>query len=86
MTDTKNADNAKDFEVGSGYAYYVFGLLFLMYVFDYIDRMVIASLFPYLKADWGLTDIQCGWLATIVTLTMTIFVFPVSLPIPPRCC
>jgi len=79
MADTKNSDNAKDFEVGTGYSYYVFGLLFMMYVFDYIDRMVIASIFPYLKIDWGLTDTQCGWLATIVTLMMTLFVFPVSL-------
>lgn len=79
MADTKKSDGTKDFEVGTGYSYYVFGLLFLMYVFDYIDRMVIASLFPYLKVDWGLTDTQCGWLATIVTLMMTVFVFPVSL-------
>ncbi|MCP4753379.1 MAG: MFS transporter [Proteobacteria bacterium] len=69
----------KQFKVSRGYAHYVFFLLFLMYAFDYIDRQVIASLFPYLKADWGLSDTQCGWLASIVTLTMTLFVFPVSL-------
>ena len=68
----------KQFEVSRKYAHYVFGLLFAMYIFDYIDRMVVASLFPYLKADWGLTDTECGWLASIVTLTMTVFVFPVS--------
>jgi MFS family permease len=71
--------DVKGFDVSRGYSYYVFSLLFLLYTFDYIDRMVVASLFPYLKADWGLTDTECGWLASIVTLTMTIFVFPVSL-------
>lgn len=71
--------DVKEFDVSRGYAYYVFSLLFLLYTFDYIDRMVVASLFPYLKTDWGLTDTECGWLASIVTLTMTIFVFPVSL-------
>lgn len=79
MSDAKPSESARDFEVSPGYAYYVFGLLFLMYVFDYIDRMVISALFPYLKAEWGLTDTQCGWFASIVTITMTLFVFPVSL-------
>lgn len=69
----------RDFEVTRGYANYVFLLLFLLYMFNYVDRMVVASLFPYLKVEWGLTDTQCGWFASIVTLMMTIFVFPVSL-------
>ena len=79
MAGGKAVAGAQDFQVTRGYAYYVFTLLFLLYLFDYVDRMVVASLFPYLKADWGLTDTQCGWLASIVTLMMTIFVFPVSL-------
>lgn len=73
------AESTQDFQVTGGYAYFVFTLLFLLYLFDYVDRMVVASLFPYLQADWGLTDTQCGWLASIVTLFMTIFVFPVSI-------
>ncbi len=32
-----------------GYSFYVFALLFLLYMFDYIDRMVVVSLFPYLN-------------------------------------
>lgn len=79
MKQSKESSGAKDFQVSRGYAYYVFLLLFLLYLFNYVDRMVIASLFPYLKADWGLTDTQCGWFASIVTLMMTVFVFPVSL-------
>ena len=55
-----------------GYANYVFLLLFLLYLFNYVDRMVVAAIFPYLKADWGLTDTQCGWFASIVTLMMTV--------------
>jgi len=68
----------KEFKVSRKYANYVFSLLFLLYAFDYVDRMVIASLFPYLKADWGITDTQCGLLASIVTISMTVFVFPIS--------
>ena len=37
---------------------YIFILLFLLYMFDYLDRMVIVSLFPFLKQDWGITDTQ----------------------------
>jgi len=49
-----------------------FLLLFLLYLFNYVDRMVVAAIFPYLKVDWGLTDTQCGWFASIVTLMMTV--------------
>ena len=42
----------------------VFSLLFLLYMFDYIDRLVIVSLFPFLKQDWGISDTQCGLLVS----------------------
>ena len=73
-------DNAaeKNFVVTRRHAYYVFLLLFLLYVFNYIDRIIISSLIPYLKVEWTLTDYQLGWLASIVTLMMTVFVFPIS--------
>ncbi|MBI4964965.1 MAG: MFS transporter [Desulfomonile tiedjei] len=65
--------------VSKKYSYYVFGLLFLVYMFDYIDRMVIVSLFPFLKAEWGLTDTQCGLLVAAVSWSIMIFTFPVSI-------
>ncbi len=55
-----------------------FGLLFLLYMFDYIDRMVVVSLFPFLKADWGLTDAQCGLLVSSVYWSILVFALPVS--------
>jgi MFS family permease len=61
-----------------GYTNYIFALLFLLYMFDYIDRMVISSLFPYLKADWNLTDKECGALVSIVYISIVIFTFPIS--------
>ncbi|MBK7211729.1 MAG: MFS transporter [Bacteroidales bacterium] len=62
-----------------GYTNYVFVLLFLLYMFDYVDRMVITSLFPFLKADWGLTDTQCGMLVSAVYWSIVLFTFPVSI-------
>ncbi len=78
MVKNQDTQDNQEFQVSRGYAYYVFLLLFLLYLFNYVDRMVIASLFPYLKVEWNLTDTECGWFASIVTLMMTVFVFPVS--------
>ncbi len=61
-----------------GYTNYIFALLFLLYMFDYIDRMVISSLFPFLKADWNLTDKECGMLVSVVYFSIVIFTFPIS--------
>ncbi len=61
------------------YTNYIFLLLFLLYMFDYIDRMVITSLFPFLKADWNLTDTQCGMLVSAVYWSIVLFTFPISI-------
>ncbi len=57
----------------------IFWLLFLLYMFDYMDRMVIVSLFPSLKQDMGLTDAQCGLLVSAVYWSILIFSFPASI-------
>lgn len=61
-----------------GYTHYVFLLVWLLYFFDYVDRMVVVSLFPFLKSDWGLTDAQCGALVSAVYWAIVLFSFPVS--------
>lgn len=48
-------------------------------MFDYIDRMVISSLFPFLKAEWSLSDKQCGALVSAVYWSIVGFTFPVSI-------
>ena len=58
---------------------FAFTLLFLLYMFDYIDRMVIVSLFPFLKQDWNLSDTQCGLLVSAVYWSILLFSFPVSI-------
>jgi len=61
------------------YARFVFTLLFLLYMFDYIDRMVIVSLFPYIKHDWGLSDTQLGLLVSAVYWSILVFTLPISI-------
>ena len=61
------------------YTNYLFILLFLLYMFDYVDRMVVTSLFPFLQAEWDLTDTQSGALMSAVYLSISILSFPVSI-------
>jgi MFS family permease len=72
-------DTPKHYLFSRSYTNYIFVLLFLLYMFDYLDRMVISSLFPFLKAEWELTDFQCGGLVSAVYASIVIFTFPVSI-------
>ena len=61
------------------YSIYICALLFLLYMFDYMDRLVIVSLFPFLKEEWGISDTQCGLLVSAVYWSILIFSFPASI-------
>jgi MFS family permease len=61
------------------YTNYIFLLLFLLYMFDYVDRMVVTSLFPFLRTDWNLSDAQCGLLVSSVYWSIVALTFPVSI-------
>jgi MFS family permease len=60
------------------YTNYIFILLFLLYLFDYADRMVVNSMFTSIQKDWGINDMQCGWLVSVIYLAIGILTFPVS--------
>jgi MFS family permease len=61
------------------YSNYVFVLLFLLYVFDYADRMVVNSMFTAIQKDWGITNTEAGWLVSVIYLAIGILTFPVSI-------
>jgi MFS family permease len=69
----------KEYKLSKFSTYYIFTLLFLLYFFDYVDRMIVTSLFPYLQKEWGLTDTQSGLLVSVVYWSIVAFVFPVSI-------
>ncbi len=50
-------------EVSDRYANYVLGLLFVVYVFNFIDRQILAILLEAIKADLGATDTAMGVLS-----------------------
>jgi predicted MFS family arabinose efflux permease len=60
-------------------AWIVFGLLFALMVVDYVDRQVVVSMFPHLKAQWSLSDSQLGALVSIVSITVAAGTVPLSL-------
>lgn len=74
---TSNNDHG-DYKHSKGYSYYVFMLLFILFMFDYIDRLVIVSLFPYIKLEWGLTDTECGLFVSAVYWAQLFFAFPIA--------
>ena len=76
---TSEFDKQSGYLFSKKYANYVFVLLFLLYMFDYIDRMVITSMFSFIERDWGITHTQSGMLVSAVYWAIVILTFPVSL-------
>ncbi|MEM9254441.1 MAG: MFS transporter [Pseudomonadota bacterium] len=58
MHDTDRAQ-----EISPGYANYVLGVLFVVYVFNFIDRQVLSVFIGPIKEEFGATDTQMGLLA-----------------------
>lgn len=75
----KNHKESNGYLFSKGYTNYVFTLLFLLYLFDYLDRMIISSLFPFIKVDWNLTDTQMGSLMSAVYWSIVILTIPASI-------
>jgi len=75
----KNAEILPGYLFTRSYTNYLFSLLFLLYMFDYVDRMVVTSLFPYIKAELGISDAKLGMLVSAVYWSIIILTFPVSI-------
>src|SRR5258707_8257690 len=63
----------------SGYAWVVFALTFGLMLSDYLSRQVIGAVFPFLKADWGVSDSELGALVSVVSLVVGVLTIPMSL-------
>lgn len=76
MTNQKRPDG---YLYSKGYTTYVFILLFLLYMFDYIDRVVVTSMFPMIEADFGISHTKSGLLISAVYWSIVLLTFPVSI-------
>jgi MFS family permease len=61
------------------YAWSVFAIVFALMVVDYVDRQVVVSMFPHLKAQWTLSDSQLGALVSVISIVVAIGTVPLSL-------
>lgn len=68
-----------DYLTGKGPAWFAFAMTIGLMLVDYIDRQVIVSLFPYMKAEWALSDKQLGALVSVVSVTVALGALPVAL-------
>jgi MFS family permease len=75
----KNPIDQKGYLFSKGYSNYVFMLLFLLYMFDYIDRSIVTSMFTSIERDWGISHTQSGMLMSAVYWAIVFLTFPVSL-------
>lgn len=48
-------------------------------MFDYIDRMVVTSMFTSIEKDWGISHMQSGLLVSAVYWAIVLLTFPVSI-------
>jgi predicted MFS family arabinose efflux permease len=62
-----------------GSAWFAFAMTLALMVMDYVDRQVIVSLFPHMKAEWGLSDTQLGSLVSVVSVTVALGALPIAL-------
>ncbi|MCC7155329.1 MAG: MFS transporter [Bryobacterales bacterium] len=49
---------------GKNYKWWVVAMLWFVCLFNYADRQAIFSVFPLLKTQMGLDDVQLGWVAS----------------------
>lgn len=60
-------------------AWMVFAIMFALMVLNHLDRQIVASMFPFLKQRWSLTDAELGALVSVVAVTVAVGTIPLSL-------
>ncbi len=67
------------FTVGGPGAVFTLVVVTLLYVVNYMDRMVLSATLPLIKSDLALTDAQCGWLGTIYFIVVALLTIPAAI-------
>ena len=63
---TEARESGSGYLFGRGPAWFAYVMTIALMVFDYVDRQVIVSMFPFLKAEWGLSDKELGLLVSVI--------------------
>jgi predicted MFS family arabinose efflux permease len=72
------SDSGNGFLYGQRAAWFAYGMTIALMIFDYVDRQVIVSMFPFLKAEWNLSDKELGLLVSVISITVAVFGIPVA--------
>jgi MFS family permease len=65
--------------ISPGYARYVLGVLFVVFVFNFVDRQILSILLEPIKADLGVSDTAMGFLTGIAfALFYTVAGIPIA--------
>lgn len=68
-----------DYLYGPKPAWFAFAMTLILMIFDYLDRQIIVSLFPHIKAEYLLSDKQLGLLVSVVSITVALGAIPIAL-------
>jgi MFS transporter, Spinster family, sphingosine-1-phosphate transporter len=63
----------------SGKQWRILLILMLVNFVNYVDRQIVFALFPFLRHDFGLTNLQLGALATAFTVVLSVASFPLGM-------
>ena len=72
-------DHAPSIRARRVFPWIVFLLTFGLLLSDYMSRQVLSAVFPFLKAEWALSDTQLGSLTSVVALAVGLLAVPMSL-------
>ncbi|WP_342659831.1 Sialic acid transporter NanT [Rhodococcus ruber] len=61
------------------YPWIVFALTFGLLLSDYMSRQVLSAVFPFLKAEWALSDSHLASLNSVVALMVGLLTLPLSM-------
>ena len=78
MNSSMQGAKANGYLFGPGPAWFAYAMTVALMIVDYVDRQVIVSMFPYLKAEWNLSDKELGLLVSIISITVAVFGIPVA--------
>lgn len=72
-------DRHESYPVKRTYAWLVFAMVFGLMLSDYLSRQVANAVFPFLKAEWALSDAQLGSLVSVVAISVGFLCVPFAL-------
>jgi MFS family permease len=75
----RTAQDESGFSVGGKSAVFTLVVVTLLYIINYMDRMVLSATLPLIKADLSLSDTQCGWLGSIYFIVVAVLTLPISI-------